>query len=53
MSLFYYPSWKLGKSERSKTRVSDVREVKHGENKPDSMPRHLERAKAKFRSLPG
>jgi hypothetical protein len=45
--LFQNSSWKLGKSEKAKAGF-DVYQVQFGENKLDSMPRDLERAKAKF-----
>jgi hypothetical protein len=47
MSLFQSKSWKSGKSEKAKAGF-DAYQVEFGENKLDSMPRALERAKAKF-----
>jgi hypothetical protein len=44
--LFQNSSWKLGKSEKEKAGF-DVCQVERGENKLDSLPRNLERAKAK------
>jgi hypothetical protein len=47
MLLFQSLSWKSGKSEKAKAGF-DVCQALSGENKLDSMPRALERAKAKF-----
>ncbi len=44
--IYQSPSWK-SKIERSKAGF-DVYQIEFGKNKLDSMPRALERAKAKF-----